>query len=149
VLQRSAWIGGSRSEVAGSMSPFNAAGTLTAEPREGREKEIPMAVGPPVMMNAADEGTLGSLIGNRNIYPKNRLTAAGTPAGGAAGRLMQLVAAVASQIEEDTYEIGYWKFKDRSLHIGKAIRIPYNYIDESGNMVLAHILVGYEGEGGE
>jgi hypothetical protein len=61
---------------------------------------------------------------------------------------MQLAAAVALLIEEDTYEIGYWKFKDRSLHIGKAIRIPYIYIDENGKTVLAHILVGYEGEGG-
>jgi hypothetical protein len=135
--------------VAGSISPFDAAGALTREPRNGREKEIPMGMGPPVMMNSTDEGTLGNLISNRNIYPKNRLMAAGTPAGGAAGRLTQLPPTVASQIEEDTYEIGYWKFKDRSLRIAKAIRIPYNYIDESGNMVLAHILVGYEGEGGE
>jgi hypothetical protein len=108
-----------------------------------------MGMGPPVMMNAADEGTLGNLIGNRNIYPKDRGLAAGTVAGGAAGKLMQLAATVASQIEEDSYEIGYWKFKDRSLRIAKAIRIPYTYIDENGNTVLEHLLVGFEGEGGE
>jgi hypothetical protein len=62
---------------------------------------------------------------------------------------MTLGRTVNDPLEEDSYEIGYWKFKGQSFRIAKAIRIPYTYIDENGNSVTEHLLVGYEGEGGE
>lgn len=54
-----------------------------------------------------------------------------------------------SQIETDSYEIGYWKFRDRSLRVVRAIRIPYIYRDEDGNKVREHLLIGFEGSSGE
>ena len=53
------------------------------------------------------------------------------------------------EIEEDSYQVGYWKFKDRSLRVRKAIRIPYTYVDANGNRVKEYLLIGYEGSGGD
>ena len=52
-------------------------------------------------------------------------------------------------IEEDAYAIGSWKFKDRSVRIAKAIRIPYTYQDRHGNFVREYLLIGYEGGASE
>lgn len=103
------------------------------------------------------ERQLGELICARNPYPKDRMKAMQVflDKAEADGTLeeffihMALVRGFESQIEEDSYQAGYWKFKDRSLRIAKAIRIPYIYVDENGNRVRDHILVGYEGSGGE
>jgi len=54
-----------------------------------------------------------------------------------------------SQIEADSYEIGYWNFRGRSLRVQKAIRIPYIYQDEHGNKVREYLLIGFEGSSGE
>ena len=53
------------------------------------------------------------------------------------------------EIEEDSYQVGYWKFKDRSLRVRKAIRIPYTYTDADGNRIKEYLLIGYEGASGE
>jgi hypothetical protein len=104
----------------------------------------------------AMEKQLGELICARNPYPKDRMKAMQVflDKAEADGTLeeffihMALVGGFESQIEEDYYQAGYWKFKDRSLRIAKAIRIPYIYVDENGNRVMEHVLVGYEGSGG-
>lgn len=76
---------------------------------------------------------LGETICHRNPYGKD----------------MQLAANWQYDIEEDYYEIGSWKFKDRSPRVAKAIRIPYTYKDEHDNIVKEYLLIGYEGSGGE
>lgn len=62
---------------------------------------------------------------------------------------MQLSANWRDEIEQDYYQAGYWKFKDRSLRVAKAIRIPYTYLDKDGNKVREYLLIEYEGSGGE
>jgi hypothetical protein len=52
-------------------------------------------------------------------------------------------------IEEDAYVTGSWQFRDRSVRIAKAIRIPYTYQDEHGNFVREYLLIGYEGSGSD
>jgi hypothetical protein len=53
------------------------------------------------------------------------------------------------EIEQDSSQAGHWQFKDRSLRVAKAIRIPHMYMDEDGNTVREYLLSGYEGSGGE
>jgi len=53
------------------------------------------------------------------------------------------------EIEEDSYVDGVWQFRGRSLRIAKAIRIPYNYLDEWGNLVREYLVIGYEGGAGD
>src|SRR5690349_1955919 len=104
------------------------------------------------------EKQLGEIICARNPYPKDREKAIraiqAKKQGDATAQkrkesLMELVRDLESQIEEDSYQVGTWKFRDRSLRIAKAIRIPYTYIDENGNKVREYLLIGYEGAGGE
>jgi hypothetical protein len=104
------------------------------------------------------EKQLGEVICARNPYPKDREKAIMAIKAKNHGKanvqegeepITELVRDFESQIEEDSYQAGYWKFRDRSLHIAKAIRIPYIYIDENGNKVREYILIGYEGSGGE
>ena len=52
-------------------------------------------------------------------------------------------------IEEDAYVTGSWQFRDRSVRIAKAIRIPYTYQDGHGNIVREYLLIGYEGSGSD
>jgi hypothetical protein len=65
------------------------------------------------------------------------------------GKDMQLATNWQYDIEEDSYEIGSWRFKDRSPRVAKAIRIPYTYKNEANNIVKEYLLIGYEGSGGE
>jgi hypothetical protein len=117
----------------------------------GEEKEIRMGA-PPNM-----EQQLGAAIAARNPYPKDRAqaTAMAPPAiasriASAANPLMRLMVGFDLEIEqEEYYPAGKWEFQGTAVPIAKAIRIPYNYTDENGNWVRAHILVGYEGSGSE
>jgi hypothetical protein len=63
--------------------------------------------------------------------------------------VMQLAANWQSEIEEDSYEIGSWRFKDRSPRVAKALRIPYTYRDQDDNIIKEYLLIGFEGSGGE
>ena len=81
----------------------------------------------------AMDALLGQAICDRNIY-RNQ---------------MQLEDGWAVEIEEDSYEVGSWKFKDRSPRVRKAIRIPYTYVDTLGNRVKVYLLIGFEGSGGD
>jgi hypothetical protein len=103
-------------------------------------------------MQEAMEMQMGEIICSRNPYPKDRQKAKmawSEQRPDDAFIHMELDENAESQIEEDSYQAGYWKFKDRSLHIAKAIRFPYTYIDENGNKVKEYILIGYEGSGGD
>jgi hypothetical protein len=98
------------------------------------------------------EKQMGEIICSRNPYPKDRQKAQEAHSIRRPKEPfihMALVGDVESQIEEDSYQAGYWKFKDRSLRIAKAIRFPYTYIDENGNQVKEYVLIGYEGSGGD
>jgi hypothetical protein len=53
------------------------------------------------------------------------------------------------EIEEGAYVDSSWQFRGRSLRVKKAIRIPYNYLDEYGNLVREYLLIGYEGSAGD
>ena len=121
---------------------------------------------------------LGAAIAARNPYPKDRAKAtaavaatvaalgAGTPevvaavvaSGGAVADIIPsasnpfigLMVGFYSDIEqEEYYPARTWEFQGTAKRIGKAIRIPYNYTDENGNLVRGHILVGFEGSGSD
>ena len=51
--------------------------------------------------------------------------------------------------QEEYYPARTWEFQGTAKRIGKAIRIPYHYTDENGNLVREHILVGFEGSGSD
>ena len=87
----------------------------------------------PVIPRPLLDGVLGTAICDRNPYRLN----------------MQLENNWAVEIEEDAYEVGTWKFKDRSLRMKKAIRISYTYQDALGNRVKEYLLIGYEGSAGD
>lgn len=92
-------------------------------------------------MTPQEHGELGEQIDKRNPYsflqqPNN--SSMDLPA-----NFPQL------SIEEDSYAIGSWKFKDRSVRIVKAIRIPYTYQDKQGNFIREYLLIGYEGSGSD
>jgi len=87
----------------------------------------------PALPRPAMHGPLGMAICDRDPY-KNQ---------------MELEDNWAVEIEEDTYEVGFWNFKGRNLRIKKAIRIPYTYVDALGNRVKEYLLIGYEGSGGD
>ena len=54
-----------------------------------------------------------------------------------------------TSIEEDSYAIGSWQFKGRTLRVKKAIRIPYTYQDKQGSFIREYLLIGYEGSGSD
>lgn len=83
---------------------------------------------------------LNAIVANQGMFLQDGWTppGGGTPQGG-----------WDTQIEEDSYEGSYWKFKDRSLRVRKAIRIPYDYWDEHGNRVREYLLIGFEGSSGD
>jgi hypothetical protein len=100
-----------------------------------------MALKEETMLTAQNKTDLATALENRNPY--SFLNAM------AANQGMELQTGWDSQIEHDSYEIGYWKFKDRSLRVVKAIRIPYTYQDKNGNKIKEYILIGFEGAGGD
>jgi hypothetical protein len=51
--------------------------------------------------------------------------------------------------QEEYYPARTWEFQGTAKRIGKAIRIPYHYADENGNLIREHILVGFEGSGSD
>ena len=93
------------------------------------------------MLTAANKTALADTIEKRNLYSFLNATAA--------NQGMTLPANWASEIEEDVYVDGTWQFKGRSLRMAKAVRIPYTYQDEHGNIVKEYLLIGYEGAGGD
>ena len=93
------------------------------------------------MLTPANKTDLANAIENRNPY--SFLNAA------AANQGMTLPGNWHSEIEEDVYVDGTWQFKGRSLRIAKAVRIPYTYQDEHGNIVKEYLLIGYEGSGSD
>ncbi len=95
------------------------------------------------MLSNPNKTALATEIENRNPYSFL------IPTAPAANRGMELPAGWDSEIEQDSYEIGYWKFKERSLRVRKAIRIPYIYRDENGNRVKEYLLIGFEGSSGD
>ena len=96
-------------------------------------------------MTPAEEGDLGQQIDNRNPYSflDPNILPAGSSSMHIPANFQQL------PIEEDSYAVGSWKFKDRSVRIAKAIRIPYTYQDRHGNFVREYLLIGYEGGGSD
>ena len=93
------------------------------------------------MLTAANKTALADTIEKRNLYSFLNATAA--------NQGMTLPANWASEIEEDVYVDGTWQFKGRSLRMAKAVRIPYTYQDEHGNIVKEYLLIGYEGSGSD
>ena len=92
------------------------------------------------MLTAANKTELANNIENRNPY---------SFLGPAGSQGMTLPPNWQSAIEEDAYVTGSWQFRGRSLRLKKAIRIPYTYQDENGNIVREHLLIGYEGGGSD
>lgn len=88
---------------------------------------------------------LGDHIEKRNLYGKKPVQ----PGSSANDTGMELPTDWDLQIETDSYEIGYWNFRGRSLRVQKAIRIPYLYHDKDGNKVREYLLIGFEGSAGE
>jgi hypothetical protein len=130
-----------------------------------------MAVPPPNM-----EQRLGQAIAARSPYPQNRAAAiaaaaalgvAGNPPAVAAvvaasgGAVADILASVTNPCiglmvrfyagieQEEYYPARTWEFQGTAKRIGKAIRIPYHYADENGNLIREHILVGFEGSGSD
>ena len=88
---------------------------------------------------------LGEQIDKRNPY--SFLDPNVVPAGSSSMHLPANFAQL--PIEEDAYVTGSWQFKDRSVRIAKALRIPYTYQDKHGNFVREYLLIGYEGSGSD
>ncbi len=96
-------------------------------------------------MTPAEQSDLGQQIDKRNPY--SFLDPNIIPAGSSSMHLPANFPQL--PIEEDAYVTGSWQFKDRSVRIAKAIRIPYTYQDEHGNFVREYLLIGFEGAGGD
>jgi hypothetical protein len=95
-------------------------------------------------VNNNERTDLGEQIDKRNPYSfLDGSLAAGTSSMHLPANFQQL------PIEEDAYVTGSWQFRARSVRIAKAIRIPYTYQDEHGNLVREYLLIGYEGSGSD
>jgi len=50
---------------------------------------------------------------------------------------------------EKNYQVVEWKFKNDTVRVAQALRIPYYFTDEYGQTVKDYLLIGFEGSGGE
>jgi hypothetical protein len=96
-------------------------------------------------VNNNERADLGQQIDNRNPYSflDPNIVPAGSSSMHLPANFQQL------PIEEDAYVTGSWQFRDKSVRIAKAIRIPYTYQDKHGNFVREYLLIGYEGSGSD
>jgi hypothetical protein len=45
-------------------------------------------------------------------------------------------------------EVRHWDFGGHQRQVQKAIRVPYRYRDKNGHVRTEHLLIGFEGSGG-